>query len=115
MIQEFLRTVPLFRELDDDDLLSVAVHLKTQRPIVEQALIALCGDTDKANVALQRVMAYSQGKLVKLVRAAQVALRTHRNPSVGQLAAFVLDIQTGCGAVMVEQERRQALRAGRMN
>jgi len=103
------------RELGDDDLLSVAVHLKTQRPIVEAALVALCGDTDKANAALERVMAYSQGKIAKLARAAHQAMRTHRNPSVSQFAAFVVDIQTGCGAVMVEQERRQALRTGRMH
>lgn len=103
------------RELGDDDLLSVAVHLKTQRPIVEQALVSLCGDTDKANAALQRVMTYSQGKIAKLARTAHEAMKTHRNPSVGQFAAFVLDIQVGCGAVVVEQERRQALRSGRMN
>lgn len=103
------------RELGDDDLLSVAVHVKTQRPIVEAALIALCGDADKANAALERVMAYSQGKIAKLSRAAHHAMKTHRNPTVGQFAAFVIDIQTGCGAVMVEQERRQALRSGRMH
>jgi hypothetical protein len=103
------------RELADEDLTSIAVHVKTTRPLVEAALVSLCGDEDKANAALKRVMAYSQGKLVKAVRAAQRAIKTHRNPSVGQFAAFVLDIQVGCGAVQVEQERRQALRAGRMN
>lgn len=102
-------------ELSDDDLLSLSVHLKTQRPIVEAALISQCGGVDQANAALQRAMAYSQGKLVKMVHAAYRAMKTHGNPSVGQFAAFVINTQVGVGAVMVEQERRQAKRAGRMN
>jgi hypothetical protein len=102
-------------ELSDDDLTSIAVHVKTARPLVEAALVSLCGDAGKANDALQRVMAYSHRKLVKAVRSAQDAMKTHRNPSVGQFAAFVLDIQVGCTAVQVEQERRQALRVGRMH
>jgi hypothetical protein len=102
-------------ELSDEDLTSIAVHVKTMRPIVEQALTSLCGDADKANAALQRVMAYSQGKLLKLVRAAHAGMKTHRNLSVGQLAAFVLDIQIGCSAVQVEQERRHACKARRVN
>lgn len=103
------------RELCDDDLTSVALHLKTTRPLVEDALIALCGDADKANAALARVMKLSQGKIAKLVRAAHAGMKTHRNPSTGQFAALVLDIQVGCGAVQVEQERRAATRGGRMN
>lgn len=103
------------RELTDDDLSSVAVHVKATRPLVEQALIALCGGEGQANAALARVMSYSQGKLAKLVRAAHAAMKTHRNPSVGQFAALVLDVQVGCGAVMVEQERRAAVRSGRVN
>lgn len=103
-------------ELNDDDLACVAVHVKTTRPLMEAALVALCGDEAKANAALQRVMSQSKGKLVKLVRAAHAALRSpRRDPSVSQFAALVLDVQVGCGAVMVEQQRRQTLRAGRMH
>lgn len=102
-------------ELNDDDLTSVALHLKTQRPIAEDALIVLCGGVDQANAALKRVGEYPQGKLVKLVRAAYRAMKTHRNPSVGQFASFVYNLHVGVGAVMVEQERRQAKRAGRVN
>jgi hypothetical protein len=103
------------RELSDDDLTSIAVHVKTARPLLEATLVSLCGSQDKANAALDRVMSYSQGKLLKLVRVAQVAMKTHRNPSVGQLAALVIDVQVGCGAIQVEQERRQVREAGRMN
>jgi len=102
-------------ELGDADLTSVAVHLKTQLPIFEHMLVALCGNAEQANAALQRALAYSKGKLAKLVRAGHVAVTTHGNPSVGQLAALVINSQVGVGAVQVEQERRQALRAGRMN
>lgn len=103
------------RELDDDDLTSVALQMKVARPMVERLLATLCGSTDAADAALARTMKYSQGKLVKMVRAAHVAMKTHGNPSVGQIAALVLDVQAGCGAVMVEQERRAAVKAHAMH
>jgi len=102
-------------ELDDDELSAVALHVKTTRPLMEAALISLCGDEAKANAELQRVMSYSQGKLVKLVRRGQEAMQTHRNPTLRQFAAYVLDVQIGCAAVQVEQEKRAAKLAGRMN
>lgn len=103
-------------ELDDDDLTAVALQVKTARPMMEQTLISFCnGDVDKANAALKHVAEFSQAKLVKLVRRGYAAMKTHRNPSLNQLAALVYDLQVGCGAIMVEQERRQVVKARAMN
>jgi hypothetical protein len=103
------------RELSDADLNAIAMHVKATRAILEAELVCICGDAGKANEAVERVMAFSQGKLIKLVRAAQHAMKTHRNPSHGQVAALLIDARAGCGAVIVEQERRAALKAGAMN
>lgn len=103
------------QELTDAELTSVALHVKTMRPILEAELVCMCGGQDQANAALQEAIKRPQGKLVKLVRAAKLAMKTHRNPSRGQFAALVLDVQAGCGAVQVEQERRAANRCGRVN
>lgn len=105
------------RELDDDDLTAVALQVKTARPMMENALISFCnGDVDRANAALKTVAEFSQAKLVKLVRRGHAAMRApHRNPSINQLAALVYDLQVGCGAITVEQERRQAVKARAMN
>lgn len=103
-------------ELGDDDLTALAVHMKVARPLLEDTLVSFClGDVDKANTALKHVAEFSQSKLVKLVRRGYDAMKTHRNPSLNQLAALVYNLQVGVGAVMVEQERRQALKAGAMN
>lgn len=104
-------------ELGDDDLTSLALHMKTARPMLEQTLISFCnGDVDAANAALAHVAAFKQGKLVRLVRAGYAAMKAaHRNPSINQLAALVYNVQVGVGLIAVEQERRQAVRAGAMN
>ncbi len=102
-------------ELSDDDLTAVALQMKTLHPMVEAALVSLCGNVESANGVLARVYRYSQGKLVKLVRGAHVAMKTHGNPSTGQLAALLIDTKTAVGAITTEQERRNATRAGRMN
>jgi len=103
-------------ELSDYDLCSVATHLKTMRPLIEQTLVAFCcGDVARADAALARVKGFSQEHLVRLVQDAHKGMRTHRNPTLHQLAAMVLDAQTGVGAVTVELERRQALRANALN
>lgn len=102
-------------ELSDEDLASVALHVKILRPMTEETLVALCGGIDAANAALARVQQFSQGKLITLVRAAHVAMKGTRGPSVNQLAALVFDCAVGCGAVQVEQQRRAALRANAMH
>lgn len=104
-------------ELDDDDLTALALHMKTARPMLEQTLVSFCfGDVDKANAALKHVADFPQSKLVKLVRRGYAAMKApHRNPSLNQLAALVYNVQVGVGLVMVEQERRQAVKARAMN
>ena len=104
-------------ELGDDYLTSLELHMKTARPMLEQTLISFCnGDVDAANAALAHVATFKQGKLVRLVRAGYAAMKaSHRNPSINQLAALVYNVQVGVGLVAVEQERRQAVRAGAMN
>ncbi|MCL4716713.1 MAG: hypothetical protein KJZ75_17515 [Hyphomonadaceae bacterium] len=104
-------------ELADDDLTALAAHMKTVWPILECHLLAICGnDVDAANAALEHVAGFSPGKLSKLVRRGYVAVKArHANPTRNQLAALVINVQTGVGAVQVEQERRQALKVGAMN
>lgn len=104
-------------ELGDDDLTALALQMKAAWPLLETHLVALCGgDIDAANAALAHVEGFGQGKLVKLYRAGYAAIRAkHRNPSRNQLAALLLNVQTGVGAIQVEQERRQAVKAGAVN
>jgi hypothetical protein len=102
-------------ELDDDDLLAVATQVKTALPVVETLLVARCGGIDRANEVLAQVFALPQAKLVKLVRLGNIARVGGRQLTARQLAASVVDINTGVGAVTVEQQRRTALRAGAMN
>lgn len=103
-------------ELDADDLTAIAVQIKLALPMMEQTLLSFCnGDTERANAALTRVGTFKQAKLVRLVRECHTALRTHRNPSLYQIAALVVDLQVGVGAVTVEQERRDAVRGRAMN
>lgn len=104
-------------ELDDDELTALALHMTFMWPILEGHLLGLCGnDVDAANAALAHVSEFSQGKLVKLVRRAYAAVKApHRNPSKNQIAALLYNVQVGVGALQVEQERRQAVKARAMN
>jgi len=102
-------------ELSDYDLLSLATQAKAAAPVFEAMLVSRCGGIDAANVVLQHVGALSQGKLIKLVRMANIARIAGRTLSENQIAAMFIDQTTGVGAVTVEQERRAALRAGAMN
>lgn len=104
-------------ELDDDDLTALALQMKAAWPLLESHLVALCGgDVDAANAALAHVAEFGQGKLTKIVRAGYAAVKArHCNPSKNQLAALLLNVQTGVGAIQVEQERRQAVKAHALN
>lgn len=102
-------------ELSDDDLTSLATQVKTAAPILEAALVGMCGSVEKANATIERVFACSQEMVVRLIRVAHIRRLGGGELTESQVAALVLDTKAGLGAVTVEFERRAARKAGRMN